>query len=91
MEYDYSKLRGLIREKCGTQEKFARAIGISGTSLSQRLGNRIPFSQNEIAKACEIFGFTIKESDDVFFKIKNTENRKLKKCFQEDKNMKEQD
>lgn len=70
ISYDYRKLRGLIKEKCGTQEKFAKQIGISSTSLSQRLANKVPFTQPEIMRACEIFECTISESDDIFFKMK---------------------
>nr|DAM39194.1 MAG TPA: Protein of unknown function (DUF739) [Caudoviricetes sp.] len=70
VRYDYNKLRGLIKEKCGTQENFAKAIGISNTSLSQRLANKVPFNQIEISKACELFGCTIPEADEIFFKIK---------------------
>lgn len=69
VKYDYSKLRGLIKEKYGTQNNFAKAIGISNTSLSQRLANKVPFNQIEISKACELFGCTIQESDEIFFKI----------------------
>lgn len=68
VKYDYSKLRGLIREKCGTQSNFAKAIGISGTSLSQRLNNSVPFTQTEIMIACKLFGCTISEADEIFFK-----------------------
>ena len=39
MSWDYSKLRGKIREVCGTQDAFADRIGIGRVSLSQRLNN----------------------------------------------------
>lgn len=70
IKYDYCKLRGLIREKCGTQSEFAKAIGISNTSLSQRLNNNIPFTQTEIIIACKLFGCSISEADEIFFKVK---------------------
>ena len=47
-KYDYSELQGLIRAKFGNQENYAKAIGISLTSLSERLANRVPFKQPEI-------------------------------------------
>lgn len=31
--FDYSKLRGAIREKFGTQEAFAKAMGFSTATL----------------------------------------------------------
>lgn len=51
MSWDYSKLRGRIKEKFNTIDNFAEALGMSRTSLSQRLNNQLEFSQNEIAKA----------------------------------------
>ena len=51
MAWDYSKLKGKIKEVYGTQDNFAKAIGISRVSLSLRLNNNLEFSQNEIARA----------------------------------------
>lgn len=52
-KFDYSKLRGKIRE-FGTQEAFANAIGISTVTLSERLNNKSQFTQNEINKTVDI-------------------------------------
>lgn len=60
MTWDYSKLLGAIKEKYRTQDRFAKALGISRTSLSLRLNNKIEFSQNEIGKSLELL-----ERDDV--------------------------
>ena len=46
--YDYSKLRGRIIEKLGTIKNYAKAINLSETSISNKLSNRIAFSQDEI-------------------------------------------
>lgn len=51
MVWDYSKLKGKIKEVYGTQDNFAKAIGISRVSLSLRLNNNLEFSQNEMARA----------------------------------------
>lgn len=51
MAWDYSKLKGKIKEVYATQANFAKAIGISRVSLSLRLNNNLEFSQNEIARA----------------------------------------
>lgn len=56
MSWDYSKLRGRIKEKFNTLDSFAEALGMSRTSLSQRLNNQLEFSQNEIAKAMVLLG-----------------------------------
>lgn len=53
MSYDYSKLLGRIKEKCGTQAIFAEKIGISENSLSKRLNGKRQFRQNEILLACK--------------------------------------
>lgn len=56
MKYNYSKLLGKIKEKYGTQENFARALGIGRVSLSQRLNSKLEFSQNEMNKSIELLG-----------------------------------
>ena len=54
MNWRYDKLRGKIKEVCGTQDAFAEKLGIGRVSLSQRLNNQLEFSQDEIFKPCEI-------------------------------------
>lgn len=66
MAFNYNKLRGKIKEVCGTQDNFAKAIGIGRVSLSQRLNNILDFSQEEIHKSCEILGID-KEDIPVYF------------------------
>mgnify|MGYP002803101865 FL=1 len=48
MAYTYKRLRGRIVEKYGSQEKFARKIGISRVSVSKKLNGVKVFSQNDI-------------------------------------------
>lgn len=67
MQFDYSKLRGKIKEVCGTQDEFARKIGIGRVSLSQRLNNFLEFNQNEILKACEILNINDDKITEYFF------------------------
>ena len=52
--FDYSRLRGKIKEKCDTQESFTKQMSMSRTSLSKRLNNQLDFSQDEIIRACKI-------------------------------------
>lgn len=61
MYYNYNKLRGAIKEFYGTQEAFAKRMGMSNAALSQRLTNKSKFSQDEIIRACELCG--IKPAD----------------------------
>lgn len=66
MAFDYSKLRGKIREVFKTQSAFAKAMGISTTSLSVKLNNNVEFSQKEIEKAVELLKID-KEDIPVYF------------------------
>jgi len=66
VEFDYSKLRGKIRE-FGRQDEFAEALEISTTTLSERLNNKSEFTQKEINKACEILKISTDEIPAYFF------------------------
>jgi hypothetical protein len=48
MQFDYSALRGRIREKGYTQQSLAEATNISMTQLSAKLNGRFPFKQTDI-------------------------------------------
>ena len=56
MTFNYSKLRGRIREVFGTQDRFAEAMGRSYTSISQNLNNKSEWTQTEINRAVEVLG-----------------------------------
>lgn len=70
MEYDYSKLCGRIREKCGGQIEFARKMGISERTVSLKLNNKIPWKQTEISRASEILDFSTDDIQSYFFVLK---------------------
>ena len=67
MKFDYSKLKGRIKEKYDTQDRFAKALGIGRVSLSQRLNNNLEFSQQEILLSSDLLGFSKAEIPDYFF------------------------
>lgn len=69
MAFDYSKLRGRIREVFKTQSAFAFAIGMSTTSLSAKLNNNVEFSQKEIEKAVELLKINSEEISAYFFTL----------------------
>lgn len=69
MAYNYRKLRGRIREVCGTQDKFSAKLGIGRVSLSQRLNNQLEFTQDEIFKACDILKIQKEEIPTYFFSL----------------------
>jgi len=66
-QYDYSKLKGKIKECFATQSDFAQKLGISDTSLSYKLNNKTVFDQDQIQNAIEIFNLTPQETIDYFF------------------------
>ena len=51
MEFDYSKLLGAMRENHVTQADLAGRLGISETSLRNKLKNRGEFRTKEMYKA----------------------------------------
>lgn len=68
--YDYSKLKGLIREKFGTQKAYADFLGISATTLNSRFRGVSYFDQTEIEKSAHFFGSNAEEVNEIFFKKK---------------------
>lgn len=67
INYNYNKLLGKIKEIYGTQEKFASDLGIGRVSLSQRLNNRLEFTQNEILISCELLQIPDYQIPNYFF------------------------
>jgi len=70
MAFDYSRLRGRIIEKYGTQGAFSRALGVSERTMSLKLNNRIFFSQDEINKSLFLLGLSICDVQEYFFNEK---------------------
>lgn len=68
-KYDYSKLKGRIKECFSTQSEFAKKLGISETSLSYKLNNKTVFDQDQIQDSIQILNLTPKETIDYFFTI----------------------
>jgi len=67
VKFDYSKLKGRIREIFDTQSAFAEAMGMSTTSLSAKLNNKIEFSQKEMDKASDLLKIKKEEIPVYFF------------------------
>lgn len=53
MEYDFDKLRGRIRERLGSEAKFAEKLSISSASLSSKFNNKSDFTASEISRASD--------------------------------------
>lgn len=67
VEFDYSKLVGRIIEKYGTRRRFGKTLGVSNTTLYERLSNRLPFTQDEIIKSIELLDIPHNEITKYFF------------------------
>ena len=67
MQYNYSRLLGLMREKGYTQAETAKRIGICTERLSAKLNNKSLFKQSEIARLCDLLGIGSEEIGGYFF------------------------
>ena len=63
----YSKLKGRIVEKFGTQSAFAAAMGWREALLSAKLNNKSQWSFNEVMKACGLLCIPLDEAHLYFF------------------------
>lgn len=61
-KYNYSKLRGLIREKFGTEGAFAKAMDRSPAYISNVMNGSSFFTMRDIENAVRLLGIT---SDDI--------------------------
>ncbi len=72
VSFDYSKLRGRIVEKCGTQTVFSQKVGLSMVSLGKKLNGNRSFKDREIVRIAEILGISIDEIPAYFFCVNNS-------------------
>lgn len=54
MKFDYSKLRGRMREKGLTQEEVAISSEMSPSTFSLKLNNQSNFSQDDICNLSDV-------------------------------------
>ena len=54
--FDRNKLKGRIKEVFSTQQNFAKAVGMSESSVSSRLNNETELSNKEIGIWAEKLG-----------------------------------
>lgn len=79
INFNYSELRGKIKAKFSTQEKFGEAIGISKSTLSLKLSNKNEFSQYEINRTCEVLDIPKNQIAIYFFTENVKELEKIEK------------
>lgn len=70
MIFDYSKLKGRIVEKLGSQLRFAEAMGWSERTASLKLNNIRVWKQSDICKASSLLEINYSEIPEYFFKVK---------------------
>lgn len=69
MPYNYSKLNGLIAEKCKTRAAFAEKMSVSEHTISVKMSGKSGWTQSEIQKACEVLGIKPKDIPLYFFTL----------------------
>ena len=69
IKFLYSKLRGRITEKCGTQQALAKALGVAECTLTSKLNGYTYFSQEEIFRIMEILDIKPEEISLYFFAL----------------------
>ena len=69
VRFNYAKLKGRIKEKCGSQREFARALGISEMALSCKVQGHTYFTQSEIWRCAEILEIEPNEVAAYFFTV----------------------
>lgn len=65
--FDYSKLRGKIREVFGTEAIFAEKLQMSKGTLSFKLNGKAEWTNQEMVKATKLLGEPIAEINTLFF------------------------
>jgi len=78
MAFDYTGLRKKIKEVYKKQDEFAKALGIGRVSLSQRLTNKLDFSQSEIFNGSNLLNINSDEIPIYFFTTKVQKHEQLK-------------
>lgn len=70
MAFDYSKLKGRIIEKYGSQREFSKAMNWSEQTLSRKMNGKIPWNQTDICTAIILLDLSENDAQEYFFKTK---------------------
>lgn len=73
-KYDYSKFRGRIKEKIGTEGEFASRINRTQNYLTKVFQGKTYFSQKDITTSARVLDIPDVEIGAYFFKLKVHEN-----------------
>lgn len=63
----FAALRGLIKEKFGTQGAFAVAMDMDESTLSKKLCGHVEWTRDEMEQACKLLGKTMHDVTPLFF------------------------
>lgn len=70
ISFDYSRLKGRIVERCGSQKAFAALLGVSEATLTAKLNCASYFTQGEMMRAINILGIEPGTAPDYFFSVR---------------------
>lgn len=70
MAFEYSKLRGRITEKFGSQTAFAKSFGVSENTFSQKMNNKVRFTSDDIIKMSKMLEIPKEKIGEYFFNQK---------------------
>lgn len=68
--FDYSKLKGRIKEKFDNQKAIADHLSYGYTSLSMKLNNQVSFSQEDIIELSKVLEIPDEKVSAYFFNVK---------------------
>lgn len=70
VRFDYSRLKGRIVEKVGSQKRLAKMLNISESTLTAKLAGTTYFRQGEIFRLMEILDISPAFATDYFFTVR---------------------
>ena len=70
MRFDYSILRGRIKDEYKTLGRFAEVLGISFSTLSKLLNHKSHWTAELIMKSCQLLGIEVGQIGEYFFTLK---------------------
>jgi len=66
-DFTYDKLRGRIVEKFGSQDAFAKALGVSKQSVSKKMNGKTMFDQRDILGWSQLLDINLDEISAFYF------------------------
>lgn len=63
----YAKLRGRIKEVFGSQDAFAKEIGLDSSSVSAKLNNKTEWTRKQIVDAATALKIPVEDIPEYFF------------------------